>query len=166
MKADLEKLFLNLNLEKSPKEMINSSNLKFNFGENRGVDWTGGNTKIYDAKFAKNELIESKILNGQILIKQNDSEIQKGQFDILQRIEFQNKEELINEFYSLTKRFEKFGFKTKETIIENENFEIKSQTNQILLNSDSKIAELVFGYTLMDKKLYTLIITYKNKIEK
>ena len=166
MNSEINKLFLNLNLADNPHQMIKKSNLKFEYAENQGIEWTGGNTKIYNTKFGNNDLIQSSILNGQIYIKQNEAEEKNGIYEILERIEFKNQDELMNEFYSLTSRFEKLGFKSKEIMTENENFEVKSHTNQIFIKYEDNIAELTFGYSLSQKesKNYVLIINFKNKI--
>ena len=167
MNNKINKLFLNLSLEKNPTEIVKDTNLKFEYGENQGVEWTGGNTKIYTTKFEKNELIHSKILNGQLLIKQNEKEIEKEFYEIIQRLEFENQEDLLFEFTTLSSEFEKYGFKSKETITENEKFEVKSQINQIFLKSENNISNLTFGYSIPDKngKTFVLIITYKNKLK-
>ena len=167
MNNKINKLFLNLSLEKNPTEIVKDTNLKFEYGENQGVEWTGGNTKIYTTKFEKNELIHSKILNGQLLIKQNEKEIEKEFYEIIQRLEFENQEDLLFEFTTLSSEFEKYGFKSKETITENEKFEVKSQINQIFLKSENNISNLTFGYSIPDKngKTFVLIINYKNKLK-
>jgi len=57
------------------------------------------------------------------------------------------------------------GFKVKNSIVQNEKYDIKSENNEILIKTDKGISKLLIGYFLPkpNDKEYTMIINYKNK---
>lgn len=164
MNKKLNHLFLDLDLSLTPEEMIKKSTLKFEYGVNQGVAWTGGNTKTFITKFKEHQLIESKINGGQIFIKQSDKELQSGSYEITERIDFQNSDDLVNEFHKLSSIYDESAFKSKNLITENNNHEIISQYNEILIKSEGNISKLTIGYSLpnISDQLPFLIISYKN----
>ncbi|MBD3907088.1 hypothetical protein NAL32_20540 [Chryseobacterium sp. Ch-15] len=167
MNKKIDPLFLDLDLSLTPEEMIRKSNLKFEYGVNQGVAWTGGNVKTFITKFKEHPLIESKINGGQIFIKQNDKELQSRSYEITERIDFQNSDDLVNEFYKLSSIYDENAFKSKNLITENNNHEIISQYNEILIKSGVNTSKLTIGYSLSnihDQPTF-LIISYKNIVQ-
>ena len=168
MNEQLKNLFLDLDLTSNPKIMANNSFLKFEYMVRQGISWgkTGGNTSNFVAKFDKNPLIESRIKEGQITIIQKDEEIQSGTFSINERIWFYNYEDMMNEYRKICSSFEKLGYRVKNTIVENDNFETKNEITEILMKTDSKKSTLTIGYHLPSKdeedKVYFLAFVYNN----
>lgn len=164
MNTKLNRLFLDLDLSSTPEMMTKKSNLQFDYGINQGVEWTGGNTKMFIAKFDKHELIESKIEEGQIFIRQNDREEKLGIYEITERISFTSTEDLISEFYKLSSIYEESAYKVKNFNTENEDHEIISQYNEIIFSLDSKKCKIILGYTMPieNNQKPSLIISFKN----
>lgn len=167
MNEKLNKLFLDLDLSSTPEIMIKKSSLRFDYGINQNVAWTGGKTKTFITKFDKHTLIESNIIGGQIFMRQNERESQNGIYEITERIDFQSIEDVINEFYKLSSIYEENAFKVKTINTEGKDSEIISQYTEILYKSDSKISKITFGYSLPseNEQRPCLLISFKNKIE-
>ncbi|UKB85673.1 hypothetical protein LF887_08635 [Chryseobacterium sp. MEBOG06] len=168
MNEELNKLFLDLDLASSPKNMVNKSPLKFEHIVRQGISWgnAGGNVSDFVARFDKNPLIESSIKEGQISIIQKDEDIQSGNFSITERVWFYNKEDMINEYHKLIESFEKLGSRVKNSTIQNEDFDTKYENTEILMETDSKKSTLTIGYHLPPReeedKLYFLAFVYTN----
>jgi hypothetical protein len=165
----LSKLFLNLDLALPPRTMVTKSTLKFEQGRNQGIGWgkTSNSTDTFITEFDKNPLIESRIRRGKITIIQKDEEVRAGVFSINERIWFHSSEDMMNEYYKICFSFEKLGYRVKNTIVENDNFETKNETTEIRMESDSKKSSLTIGYTLPpedeENKEYFLAIIYTNQ---
>lgn len=164
LNEQLTKLFLDLDLTLTPKTMVQKSSLKFEYGSNRGISWAGGNTNTFISKFYKNPLIKSQIKEGEISIIQKDDELQSGNFSINERIKFQNEEDMMKEYYKSIALFEKFGYRVKNSTIQNENFETNFEFTEILMKNSSKKTTLTISYSIPPKgeKGYFLAFVYTN----
>jgi hypothetical protein len=167
MNEQLDKLFLDLDLTLTPQAMVAKSPLKFEYGITQTISWgkTDNNSGNYVADFDKNSLINSKIKKGLITIIPENKDL--NTFSINERIWFHNYEDMLIEYNNLCSSFEKIGNRVKNSIIENENFEKKSETTEILMKADSKKATLTIGYFLPPKgeknKEFFLAIIYSNR---
>lgn len=168
MNEQLKNLFLELDLTSNPKTMANNSFLKFEYMIRQGISWgkTGGNTSNFVAKFYKNPLIASRIKEGQITIIQKDEEVQSNTFSINERICFYNEEDMINEYNKTTALFEEYGYRVKNSTVQNENFETNFEFTEILMKTNSKKSTLTISYSLPPKeendKNYFLVFVYSN----
>jgi len=168
----LSKLFFDLDLNKSFRQTSLKSSLRFEYGINRGVSFrneNGGNTystdtSTYEADFIKNPLIESPITEGHISIRQQAQETILDKYLIVERIGLLNADDMLNEYYKLCSLFEKFGYRVKNTLIQNDNFETKSELTEIFMEQDGKKSTLSIGYRmpLKKEKEYFLSINYTN----
>lgn len=164
MNEQLSKLFLDLDLTSSPQKMASKSPLKFESGINQTISWgkPTNNTGSYVADFNKNELIKSKIEKGIITIISKD----QNDFSINERIWFLTYEDMLDEYNRVCSSFEKLGYRVKSTIIQDDNFETKSENTEILMETNSKKSILTIGYYLPPKdekdKEYFLAFVYTN----
>ncbi len=148
--------------------MVQKSSFKFEYGSDRGISWgnTGGNINTFISKFDKNPLMESQIKEGEISIIQKDDEKQSGNFSINERIKFQNEEDMMKEYYKTTALFEEFGYRVKNSTVQNENFETNFEFIEILMKSNSKKSTLTISYSIPPKedqnKDYFLSFVYIN----
>lgn len=167
MNEKLNQLFLDLDLSSTPEIMTKNSFLKFDYGISKGVEWTGGDSKMFIAKFDKHSLIKSQIKGGQIFIRQNNRESQLGVYEITERIDFHNIEDVINEFNKLSSIYEENSFKVKNLNTESTDYEITSQYNEIFFKSESKISKIIIGYSLPKEngQAPSLLISFKNIID-
>ncbi|WP_313672192.1 hypothetical protein [Sphingobacterium multivorum] len=144
MREDLSKLFLDLNLDLAPKLMVANSPLKFEWGANRGLRWTkegkteSNDTHIFIARFNKHHFIQSTFKKGVITISQTTEEMKKDVFSIHEGFKFGNPDEMINEYSRLLLVFEKFGYRVKNSSVQNENFETQFEFTEILIGSEQK----------------------------
>lgn len=173
MNEQLSKLFLDLDFNKDFHNIAMKSSLKFKYGINRGVSFRDENgniksndTSIYQTEFTKNPLIESKIKEGHISIRQQDVEMQSGHFSINERVWFYSEEDMMKEYYSITALFEEFGYRVKNSTVQNENFETNFEFTEILIKSNSKKSTLTISYSIPPKyerdKEYFLAFVYAN----
>ncbi|GAA5089280.1 hypothetical protein GCM10023210_13890 [Chryseobacterium ginsengisoli] len=175
MKEDLSKLFLDLDLDLAPKLMIANSLLQFEWGANRGLMWTNdcktesNDTHTFITKFGKHPFIESTFKKGILTVTQTTEEMETDVFSIHENFEFDNPDDMINEYNRLLPVFEKFGYRVKNSIVQNENFETKFENTEILIGSEQKKAELTISYSMPPKKgknkSYHLIILYVNQVK-
>lgn len=170
MNEQLSKLFLDLDLTSSPENMAKKSPLRFEYGINQTVNWgkPGTNAGNYVAAFDKHELIRSKIKTGLITIISKDQNAMSNDFSINERIWFLNYEDMLNEYNSICSSFVKLGYRVKNTITQNDNFETKSDNTEILIEKDSKKSKLIIGYYLPpnddNDKEYCLAFVYTNNL--
>ncbi|KKO89204.1 hypothetical protein AAW12_24075 [Sphingobacterium sp. Ag1] len=168
--GQLRKLLLDLDLSLDPRAMTMNSQLKFKYGVNRGINFqdekgniVANNTYTYEADFIKNPLIKSEIKKGEISVIQKE-EVQFGAFSVNERIWFKNVDDLINEYRKICSSFEKYGYQVKNTIVEDDNFNIKNERTEIMIPDSSKKAQLMIGFLLPPKddenKEYLLSIIY------
>lgn len=168
MNEQLNKLFLDLDLTSNPQAMANKSSLKFEHVVRKGISWgnTGGNINNFVASFSKHPLIQSRIKEGQISIIQKEEDVQFSNFSVNERISFNDEKDMISEYKQLTESFEKLGYRVKSSTIQNENFEIKSENTEILMEDNSNKSKLTIGYYTPSKdernKEYFLALVFTN----
>lgn len=168
MKEKLSELFLGLDLTSNLQNMVTNSPLKFEYGVNRTISWekSSNNMGNYVANFDKHELIKSKIKKGLIIIASKEQNILTNDFSINERIGFYNEDDMISEYHKLTESYEKLGYRVKNSIVQNEDFETKFENTEILIEKDSKKSALTIGYYLPLKeekvKEYFLTVVYTN----
>lgn len=169
----LSTLFHDLDLNKDFHKIAMKSSLKFKYGINRGVSFRDANgniksndTSIYQTEFTKNPLIESKIKEGHISIRQQDVEVQSGHFSINEGVWFHSEEDMMKEYYNITALFEEFGYRVKNSTVQNENFETNFEFTEILMKTNSKKSTLTISYSIPPKyerdKEYFLAFVYTN----
>lgn len=168
MNEQLNRLFLDLDLSLNLKDMVQKSSLKFEYGVNQTVNWgtNNNNTGDYIATFDKNPFMDAKIKKGVITIIPGKQDAQANSFSINERVWFNSKVEMVNEYNKICTSFEKLGYKVKNTIVQNDNFETRSENTEILMEFGSKKSTLTIGYYLPLKgennKEYVLAFIYTN----
>lgn len=175
MKEDLSKLFLDLNLDLAPKLMIANSPLKFEWGANTGLMWTKdgkterNDTHTFIANFDKHPFIESSFKKGVLTVIQTTEEMKTDVFSIHENFEFDNPDDMISEYNRLLPAFEKFGYRVKNSTVQNENFETQFENTEILIDSEQKKAKLTISYSMPPKKekskSYLLTVLYDNQVK-
>lgn len=161
---ELNKLFLDLNLETNVDNMISKSNLKFEvFQVEDSV--TGGTEKTFVANFNNNKLIESKILSGVCSINKNSQEVKKEKYTIDQKIAFKSLDEVIYEYNKLSAEYEKFGVRVLESTEEGDDENSGYQNKVISIENKSKLITLTFMYPIPTKTKteYNLYIICQSK---
>jgi len=168
----LKKLFLNLEVSLPPKLMVGNSPLKFEWSIRKGVGWPNGDKSgtndnhIFSTSVDKNTFISLPIQTTRLSVKQTQQEMLVGVYNIREEIVFYNAEDMMNEYYNLISKFEKFSYRIKTLSTQNENFETKLENTDILFDDEKRKSKLSFLFSMPtedgDKKEYRLIVTYLN----
>lgn len=132
---DLQKLFVGLNVDRKPEEIISGTNLKFEkFSRKQEV--TGEPITIYHSNYDKNVMIKSKILEAEVWVEQRDYEKELGRHTISQKIALPNYESVIVEYNNIYNKFETFASNIMSESPENESESEGKEINTTLTIKD------------------------------
>ena len=160
---DFQKLFVGLNVDRSPEEIILGSNLKFE-KITRTQEITGETITIYHSKYDKNVMIKSKILDAEVWIEQQNFEKELGRHTVSQRIAFPNYEALIVEYNNVFNKFEPYASNIMGESPENER-EGKDIQTTLTIKDDVAVRYFNLSYRIPKKehqaKTQYLLISYR-----
>lgn len=162
---DLQKLFVGLNVDRKPEEIISGTNLKFEkFSRKQEV--TGEPITIYHSNYDKNVMIKSKILEAEVWVEQRDYEKELGRHTISQKIALPNYESVIVEYNNIYNKFETFASNIMSESPENENKSEGKEINTTLtIKDDVAVRYFSLSYLIPKKedqnKVQYLFISYR-----
>jgi len=149
--SELDSLFFNINLDTSVKEIIHNSKLKFETFENND-NYLSERQTVFVSDFNTNPKIKSLLLDGQFSIIQRENQVQTNEYELVQRIHLQNLEDVVFEYNSLSRKYEKFGLRILDSTEEGNSYFSSHQNKVISMEKKFKIITLTFMYSIPKQK--------------
>jgi hypothetical protein len=167
-KSEVQKLYLDLNLNQLPTKVIQESKLDFEFEKNTYGSESKDNLKTlvsYITLYENHPNINSDIKKGSILIEYYEPEKIKNVYGWDLRMMFENEFDMIIEYDKLINQFEKYSLKTKVYEKEKDELGIVFKTTVFHLSVDEKLPSISFHYNRLFDNSYPINITYNPKLE-
>ena len=158
MEKKISELFFGLNLNQKPSEIVQESDLEFDYNEEQNLS----EQYRYSAVFKEHPKLGGQIKNGTFEIDFDSSRENQGIFQLTLTISFDNKTESIKAYEKIKLEFINFAGKETTENISNSQYGFDSKSIVYYKHENYEIPRLTFSYMNIINKDPVIIIEFLN----